>query len=72
MIETPTQDSYIDTVIMRGDCMHHAVPKGMACYTLPALRGSRDHVGVCNSRAKKAGFNGRITPTHAYTKKDNR
>lgn len=53
--ETPTTDRFVPSVIEREACKRHGAEKGDPC----------GHLGpnavICNARAKRAGFNGKIS-----------
>lgn len=57
--EVPTTERYLQTVIDRQPCGKHNADKGEPCFTLPKTRGYT--TAVCNRRAKRAGFNHRIS-----------
>jgi hypothetical protein len=52
---------YIADVMERQACSKHGVPKGIPCYHLYRSVGDI-LVGVCNKRARAAGFVGNIDP----------
>jgi pyrimidine deaminase RibD-like protein len=66
-------ERHIDTVVTREPCDRHGKETGFPCWFLTGAGGNRVLFGVCNSRAKKAGFVGKISPTarqmHRYKKK---
>lgn len=60
-VEIPTTDLYLHTVIARTDCPTHDADINMFCYFAPGLV-LEPVLGICNSRAKRAGFIGYISP----------
>lgn len=53
-----TTEVFLETIIDRVACKWHKKPKGEACHILPGMR--HPLYGICNWRAKKAGFNAPI------------
>ena len=52
---------YIDVVVERSMCVEHKSQKGSPCWALETSLGNL-MVGICNRRAKNAGFVGQINP----------
>ena len=55
------QELFIDTVIARQACKKHKREVDQPCYTMFSARGKL-LMGICNTRAKAAGFVGKISP----------
>lgn len=51
----PTTETYIQTIIDRENCGTHKAWQGIPCWVLENSAGYF-LMGVCNKRAKKAGF----------------
>lgn len=51
-----TSEVYLPVVIERETCGSHNAQKGYPCWTLETSGGSL-LLGICNKRAKRAGFN---------------
>lgn len=49
--EAPSTEMYIPTVLERTSCSKHNAERDEPCYYIDGLRG------VCNRRAKSAGYN---------------
>lgn len=58
--EVPTTEAYIQKIVLAQSCGKHQVPVGIACWDLETSAGMMLQ-GVCNRRAKKAGFIGRVS-----------
>ena len=58
--EEHTSELFIPTVIARQSCVHHKVEMGDPCYKVYPTHGGELH-GVCNKRARGAGFNHKIS-----------
>lgn len=58
-------DNKIQEVVEATNCGRHAAPNGTPCFYIPGK--DRDHNGICNARAKKAGFVGVISK-HALSR----
>ena len=56
-----TQELFIDTIVSRQPCKKHKRDIGKPCYAMWSARGKL-LMGICNARAKLAGFNGKIDP----------
>lgn len=56
---------HISAIIDQTHCEKHGASTGMACYvvTPDGNTGSRDLLGVCGARVKRAGYNGKISET---------
>lgn len=54
--ERPTTDRYLDRIIDETSCKKHEAEAGDPCWGVAELSGL-GRGAVCNSRAKKAGFN---------------
>ena len=53
-------DTKVRIIITREPCVNHGVMRGIACWTVPALRdGGKAALGVCMHRAAKTGI---LTP----------
>lgn len=60
--QEPTFERFMQTIISRGGCGRHRVPSGVPCFHIPSgVEGSGYLSGVCNWRAKRAGFNNSIS-----------
>lgn len=57
----PTTELFLPRVLSRTDCDKHNVPEGLYCFYNPPLEGDKWIGGVCNSRARRAGFTGKIS-----------
>lgn len=54
---------HIDDIIKSTTCEIHNGSRGVACfYVFLGTKGGEASEAVCNSRIKKAGFNGEIQP----------
>lgn len=53
-------DTKINDIVGRSDCTKHKAIPGMACWNIHTSSG-RVLLGICNKRARKAGFFGQIT-----------
>lgn len=53
-------DGFIERVIAQTGCSKHKTPDNTACFTIPKADGGV-FFGICNSRAKKHGFNAPIS-----------
>lgn len=51
-----TSETYVPTIIERENCGSHKAQRGIPCWILVSNDGYFLK-GVCNKRAKKAGFN---------------
>jgi hypothetical protein len=60
--EAPTRDLYLPRVIESTPCTKHSAEKGEPCFRFEAAENDSVHTGICNSRAIRAGMNGRIHP----------
>lgn len=61
--DTPTSDLYIPTVIDRVACGLHNMPLGVPCFHVQLNRNTQAIApAICNNRAIKAGYVGRINP----------
>lgn len=58
--EKPTTEVFMDSVIERVPCKRHASEKGSPCWGITTSSGL-GLGAVCNWRAKKAGFNHKIS-----------
>lgn len=55
----PTTERFMTQVIDDQPCGRHRAPRGMGCWV---LHGSlMDLAGICDYRAKKAGYRGKIS-----------
>lgn len=52
-------DLFIPLVMDREACGKHAVPQGVPCFHVRTQRGVLP--AICNGRAKKTGFNAKIS-----------
>jgi len=62
--EDPTPDFtlHIGNILSRVDCPKHKAIEGAACYYLHSdHHPSGFHIAICNSRAVRAGYNGRVS-----------
>lgn len=55
-----TTERFLPVVLDRGACVTHNVPVGIPCFHLARRDGY--YAGICDSRARKAGFVGKISP----------
>lgn len=55
-----TFDLFVPTVVTVATCVKHNAGQGEYCHTFDALDHSRVIGGICNQRAKKAGFDAPI------------
>lgn len=64
--EIPTTERFIDIVLERVGCEKHGTIKQEPCYILPISITKNErrtfNVGVCNWRARQAGFVGEPAP----------
>lgn len=60
--EEHTTDLFIPLVIQRQSCVHHNAEMGEPCYYIWPSNGREPTSGVCNKRARGAGFNAKISP----------
>lgn len=58
--DVPTTKLYLDRIINETWCNKHKASIGAPCWGMPELSGL-GRSAVCNSRAKKAGFNNKIS-----------
>jgi hypothetical protein len=58
--EVPTTDRFMETVTHRVPCKRHQKEAGFPCWHIVS-DGRNAMFAVCNWRAKKAGFNGKIS-----------
>lgn len=63
----PTTQTYIPAVIDRTGCVQHNALSGFPCYEFQGADNDLWHVGICNSRARRAGMNGSIHPSSLRT-----
>lgn len=61
-MDTPTLDRKMDGILTGTDCKKHEKPTGMPCFNLLSGNGKGILFGICNTRAKRAGFVGKINP----------
>lgn len=62
--QRPNDGEHIDDIIDSTSCVKHKASKGNPCFTIRYDNGKgEDGPCICNSRAKKAGFDGKIHPT---------
>lgn len=58
---------HIGYILDLESCEKHQAPKGLPCYILVPGAGDTKNSefldGVCGSRIRKAGYNGKISPT---------
>ena len=59
----PTTALFMPTVVSETTCPNHHADRGVYCFTHEALNSDRIIAGICNRRAKKAGFDGLIKPS---------
>lgn len=62
ILDGPTTDLHVPYVLDRTDCGKHDAPVGNPCYLIPKVDDQGHYMGICNTRAKKAGMNGEIKP----------
>ena len=62
VVETPTTDLFITTVIERAICTKHKGGGGGPCYVIESTITGDLYLGVCNDRITRAGFVGKISP----------
>lgn len=55
-------DKYIQTILDREACNRHQAPNGIPCFHIPKSTENGYFAGICNRRAKKAGFIGSPGP----------
>lgn len=56
--EVPTTVLYLPTILSREACAKHKVPVGIPCFhILPGYDSQNRLAGVCDKRARRAGFN---------------
>lgn len=60
-VEVPTTESFIPTIVDRRGCGHHSKNLGTPCWQMLGDSGQL-LAGICNKRATKTGFVGKITP----------
>jgi hypothetical protein len=58
--ETPTTELYLDAVLERQSCQKHDAEKGSPCWGITESSGV-GRGAVCNKRAKRAGFNNKVS-----------
>lgn len=64
MDEQHTHETYVDTIIRRKACSFHRAIRGAACYAVPSgVEHGKVFYGVCDKRARSAGFVGFISAT---------
>lgn len=59
--EKPTTELFLPTILDRLGCGRHKVPVGVPCFHV-VRDGFGRGAGICNYRAKKAGFNHPVDP----------
>lgn len=60
--DEPTTRTYVDDVIKRTRCPRHHAESGKPCWVLIGHQTGETLRGVCNTRSRKAGFKGFISP----------
>lgn len=60
MQEVHTNEVFIPAVLARQSCVHHDAQMGEPCYRIFPSNGG-ELAGVCNKRARGAGFNAKIS-----------
>lgn len=59
---------HMDRIVMNTSCKKHGADEGMPCYAIfPDTNSVAMLSGACGARIKRAGFNGKITPTSFQT-----
>ncbi len=58
--EKPSTELFLETVVTREPCGKHRAHRGTPCWILEGVSGFLLQ-GVCNKRARKAGFTHRIS-----------
>lgn len=61
-MDEPSNLLRIPIVMDRDECGRHGAPLGIPCFHVPKSSGNGYYAGICNKRAKKAGFNSRVSP----------
>lgn len=59
----------IPTVVSTSPCVKHRAGKGVPCWWVHLSAGARA-MAVCNSRAKKAGFNAPISEQSLFNRRE--
>ena len=56
---------HLVTAMERASCKKHGAPKGVPCWTLPrnVAGGFGRYAAICNTRIRRAGYNGQISPS---------
>jgi hypothetical protein len=57
--EIHTFDRFMGEIIQTEPCKKHRAEKGDACFHIQSESGTT-RIGICNYRAKKAGFNAAV------------
>lgn len=58
---------FIEDIVVRSHCDRHGVPKTVPCYILHSgVNPEHSHIGICNGRARSAGFSGKISQEALY------
>ena len=52
-------ENFVATVMERTSCKRHGVEEGVACWPMYPVQGP-PLSAICNKRAKRAGFDGKI------------
>lgn len=56
----PTNTTFIEKICVKTSCNKHKAPVNISCFTIISEAGKEYHA-VCNSRAKRAGYNGVVS-----------
>ena len=62
-------DKFISIILDREGCNKHNALKGAPCFLIRKHHGFGYYAGVCNKRAKRAGFSGKISAKALLGKK---
>lgn len=60
--EAPTTQRYMEELVYRVGCEKHDALLGDFCFEAAGIASDHPMWGVCNDRAKQAGFNAPINP----------
>jgi hypothetical protein len=56
----PTTELFMDRILDRTDCKKHGADVGEPCHVI-INKNDKGILAICNTRAKRAGFNARIS-----------
>lgn len=55
-------DNFVAKIADETSCVKHSAPEGTACFYIRSDQSEAFYTGVCNNRAKRAGYKHPIDP----------